>query len=365
MRILARLRVHPASTIITLSGAFLFACLLYAASIPLAFLLGPLIFTAALSLMGFDVRTSLGLRKMGQLTVGATAGLNLTSTILAQLFAWLPLMLASSIMAVLASALISVLFGIWANVDRMSAYYAGLPGGLAEMANIGAEAGADPEPIAVAQTVRVGFIVVVVPPTLVLFGVTPGGPATIVPSIDWIWLPVLIAGGGAFAYVLGAMRLNNPWMIGATIWAAALTSSGIVSGHMPQPIFLLAQYLIGTAVGSRFRPFMIRRLPRVTAFSIVTVAMLGLVMIGFSAVLIQFVDLDLTTAILATSPGGMSEMAATAEALHLAIATVVAFQVVRAMTVNAFAMHFWNGLNRIRFFDAAERLFGKKAPPVV
>jgi hypothetical protein len=53
-------------------------------------------------------------------------------------------------------------------------------------------------------------------------------------------------------------------------------------------------------------------------------------------------------------------MAATAQVLHLAVSTVVAFQIVRALVVNAFAVHFWNWLARLGFFSGLERLFGKQ-----
>ena len=346
---LTRLR-HPASTVLGLALAFAFSFFLYALSVPLAWLLGPLVFTGALSLAGMELNPPPWLRRMAQLTIGATVGLNLTAEVLARLVLWLPLMIGMALAAILASALVSVLLGIWARLDTRTAYFASLPGGLAEMANVGAQVGADPEPIAVVQTVRVALLVLAVPPVLVAFGVSLSPDVVPPPDISLAWLPVLVAGGGALAYLFGLLHLNNPWMIGATICAAGLTAAGFVQGHMPQPIFLLAQYFIGVAVGSRFRPFMIRRLPRVTFCGALSVGLLGFTMVGLSFLAAALTGIDATTLILAGSPGGMSEMAATAQALHLAVSTVVAFQIVRALMVNAFAVHLWTLLTRLGFF---------------
>lgn len=350
---------HPTSTILGLVLAFAFASGLYWLSVPLAWLLGPLLLTGALSLAGMEIRPPSALRRVGQLTVGATVGLNLTYEILLHLIAWLPWMIVSSLVAILASATVSVLLGMWALIDTKTAYFASLPGGLAEMANVGHQIGADPEPIALVQTVRVALLVIAVPPILFQFGVS-SNPIQTFTDIPLYWLPPLLLGGAALSYLFGLVHLNNPWMIGATVCAAALTASSLISGHMPQPIFLLAQFFIGAAVGSRFRPFMIRRLPRVTFYGIISVGLLGLSMVAFSFLLAALAGVDATTIILATSPGGMSEMAATAQVLHLAVSTVVAFQIVRAVIVNAFAVHFWNGLSRLGFFAGLERFFGKR-----
>ena len=350
---------HPLSTILGLAAAFAFSFALYEMSVPLAWLLGPLVMSGALSLSGLQIKPPALLRRIGQLTIGATVGLNITSTVLLHLLGWMPLMLLSAVFSVLASAVIAVLLGMWALIDTKSAFFASLPGGLAEMANVGAAVGADPEPIAVVQTVRVGLLVLAVPPLLIHFGISRDTDMLLLAPISLWWLPVLVVGGGVFAYLLGLLRLSNPWMVGATIWAAALTAMGSLSGSMPQLIFLAAQFFIGFAVGSQFRPYMIRRLPRVTFFGMITVGLLGLVMIGFSFLVATMSSIDVTTAILATSPGGMSEMAATAQALHLAVSTVVAFQIVRALTVNSFAVHVWTGLSRIGFFTRLEKLFGK------
>ena len=199
--------------------------------------------------------------------------------------------------------------------------------------------GAHPEPIAIVQSLRVALIVILVPPVLIVFGIAQRHPcrtATPLLPVRISWCCWRSARSGRCSCML--LRLNNPWTIGSMICTAALTSNGFVDGRMPPPVFFAAQLLVGYAVGARFRPAMIWTLPRVTAGGAVTiVAHRGSVMVGYAGLLAGLSDLDFITAILATSPGGMSEMAATAQTLHLSVALVVAFQMVRAVMVNSMA----------------------------
>jgi uncharacterized membrane protein AbrB (regulator of aidB expression) len=58
---------------------------------------------------------------------------------------------------------------------------------------------------------------------------------------------------------------------------------------------------------------------------------------------------------LGTSPGGTTEMAVTAQTLHLSVGLVTAFHVVRAFVVNGFATRFYALFERIKLFDAIEK----------
>jgi membrane AbrB-like protein len=333
---------------------------LYALHVPLAWLLGSLVAAAGLALSGLPVEPPMGPRRLGQLAIGATVGLNMTAAVLLQVVGWLPMMIVTALVGIAVSAVFSVVLARLARLDAKTAFFANLPGGLAEMGNVGGQIGAQPEPIAIVQSLRVALIVIFVPPVLVAFG---GGGAGLpaAPPLAVSQVLILLALGSVGALVLHLLRLNNPWTIGSMICAAALTANGFVEGRMPPPFFFAAQLLVGYAVGARFRPAMIWTLPRVTAGGSITIVGIAAVMVVYSALVAALTDLDLVTAILATSPGGMSEMAAAAQTLHLSVALVVAFQMVRALMVNSFATYYWAAFSRSGFLGLVERLVGK--PP--
>ncbi|MGV6874755.1 AbrB family transcriptional regulator [Pseudochelatococcus sp. B33] len=326
--------------------------------IPLAWMLGPLLAAACLSLAGVDLRPNENLRKFGQLTIGTAVGLNMTASVLAELGSWLPLMVFSALFSVLASCVMGVILARMARLDQKTAFFASLPGGLAEMGNIGMQMHARAEPIAIVHTLRVALVAIVTPSILLAFG-TPH-PSTLPASqiVDPYWAVGLIAGGAGFAYLLGFARLNNPYMIGAVVFTAIFASQDLVSGKMLPPVFALAQLLIGFAVGCRFRRDILTRLPRVALCSVISILGLGLVMAGFAWLLSLTIDMEFPAAMLATSPGGLSEMTVTAEILHLAVPVVVGFQVVRGVLVNSLASYYFMIFTRSGMLGFLQKLLG-------
>lgn len=330
----------------------------YLNHVPLAWMLGPLLVAACLSIAGADLRPSENSRRLGQLTIGAAVGLNMSAPVLVELGHWFPLMLFSAFFSVFVSCVAGVILARQARLDRKTAFFASLPGGLAEMGNIGVRMGAKAEPIAIVQTLRVTLVVLTVPPVLLMLGSPDFASPPAAEVVAFHWAAGLVAGGACAAYFLKFARLNNPYMIGAVLFTAFFAASGLVSGKMPQPLFFLAQLLIGFAVGCRFRRDMLVRLPRVTLFATFSILGLIVVMACFGLALAGLTSLPYPVTMLATSPGGLAEMAATAQVLHLAIPTVVGFQVVRGVLVNGLASHYFIFFTKTGFLDLLERILG-------
>ncbi|MGJ7043026.1 membrane AbrB-like protein [Shinella sp. BE166] len=330
--------------------------------IPLAWMLGPLLVAACLSAAGFDLRPNENVRKFGQLTIGTAVGLTMTASVLAELGGWLPLMVLSALVSVMMSCVAGVILARQARLDQKTAFFASLPGGLAEMGNIGVQMGAQAEPIAIVHTLRVTIVALTIPSILLAFGTPDFAVAPGTRIVDPYWTVGLIVGGAAFAYFLGRIRLNNPYMIGAILFTAIFASRGLVAGKMYHPLFAVAQLMIGFAVGCRFRRDILAKLPRVAFFSVISIFGLGTVMVGFALLLSFATGLTYPAAILASSPGGLSEMTVTAEILHLAVPTVVGFQVVRGILVNSLASHYYALLTRYGVLDLLQRVFGSPDP---
>lgn len=336
-------------------AAYLFGWLLGfgadSAGLPLAWVLGPMLAAAILSLSGRRPYAPTPLRRGGQLIVGTAVGLNVTAGVLAAVLFWFPAMVATAMIAIIFSAGLSLPLARLGGVDGKTAYFAMLPGGLSEMANLASAAGARSEPVAVAHALRVAMTVTILPPLILAFGdAQPALDAVSSSFRDYLFLPILLAIGAAGAVLIGLTRFNNPWMIGALIAVAAVTASGLVAATMPSPVFALGQFLVGFTIGSQFTRSTVARLPRMTFLS-ATFTLLGgglmfLVALGISALS----GADLATMTLATTIGGAAEMAITADALQLNVTFVTAFHVVRATIVNGFAGHIRTALERIGFW---------------
>lgn len=309
--------------------------------VPLAWMLGPLFVAAILSMAGLDLAPSDNLRRLGQSVIGVGLGLQMTAHVLAGLAVWFPLMVLMALLSVAVSVVGAAALARFAHIDDTTAFYASLPGGLAEMGNVAARQGGRSDQIAVSHTVRVILVVFLVPPALLfLYPIDPADIQVTVPTVDLRWIPLLVLGGVGSALVLRWLKLNNPFLIGAVIFTAILTGGGVLDGRLPPALFAAAQVLIGFAVGCRCRRDIVRRLPRLILVTASLVVTMVVAMAGLGLVLAASTSIDLPSAILATAPGGMAEMAVTAQVLHLAVPLVVGFQLTRGVLVNALATHF-------------------------
>jgi hypothetical protein len=89
------------------------------------------------------------------------------------------------------------------------------------------------------------------------------------------------------------------------------------------------QLLIGSALGVRFSPEFFRAAPRyLTAVALITLGLLGAAAL-YGWWLAGYAGLPVATSILATTPGGIGEMAITAKVLALGAPIVAAFHSVR------------------------------------
>lgn len=353
--------VRPAATYLF---AFCLGLAAHYAGLPLAWVLGPMAGSATISMLGHTLFAPQNLRRSGQLIVGATIGLNVTSSVLAIIAAWLPWMFATAVIAIVLSAALSVPLARYGRIDDKTAYFAMVPGGMSEMANLAVKAGANAEPVAIAHALRVAMVVTIFPLLIIGFGdVDIGSSVKTVSLSDYLFVPVLLAIATTGAILAGLVRFNNPWIIGSLIAVAAAASSGLVSAVMPRTVFWAGQFLIGFTIGSRFTRSAVAELPRMAIVSIALIVFAGAVMFLVAFGLSKIGNIDLATIVLATTIGGAPEMAITAEILKLNVTLVIAFHLIRATIVNGFAGHIWAGLDRIGFFAVIGRMVGHSPEP--
>ena len=137
--------------------------------LPLPWLLGSLVTTMALSLAGAPVRLMPWGRPAGTVVVGASTGLQFTAAVIAKLVTLLPLIIAAAFFSTIVGAIGGLLYMRLSGVDRTTAFFATVPGGVVETMNVAPQYGGQLEPIMVAQTTRVALIVVLAPFLVISF----------------------------------------------------------------------------------------------------------------------------------------------------------------------------------------------------
>jgi membrane AbrB-like protein len=361
MRLKDELRVPSWRVIPSLAIAAGLGWLASYAHVPLAWVLGPLIATALTSVAGYPVFAPALGRRLGQAVVGTSVGLNMTAAAVGVIVMWAPWMIVTALVAILLAAALSVPMSIASRIDHKTAYFSLTPGGLSEMANVGVSVGAEAEPIAVSQALRVALLVCLMPPLIIALGID-GGLMNQASQIQLSWFEAaaaLLAGLTGVA-VTRLLRFNNPWTVGAILGTGIVAAAGLLTGRIPGILFSAGQFLIGLSIGARFRRESLIRLPRIFIVSALFTIALAVLLFAYAWVLAAVTGIDLASLALGSSPGGMAEMALTAQVLHLNVALVIAFHVIRAFFVNAFSLYFYRFFKWIGLFSGVALLLGRR-----
>ena len=330
------------------------------AHLPLPWLLGALFTTMALSLAGAPVRLIPWGRPAGTVVVGASTGLQFTATVVAKLFTLLPLIIAAAFLSTIVGAIGGLIYMRLTGIDRITAFFATVPGGVVETTNLAPRYGGQLEPIMVAQTARVALIVVFAPFLVISFAGSgarnPFLAAAVVP-----WLPVLglLAVSALVATLLSRTRSPNAWLMAPLFIAAGTSHLGwIDEGRMPDLLLVAAQVVIGSALGAQFRPEFLTRLFGLLWASCLVVLFAAGSMALFAAAIAWLAGYPVPTMVLAMAPAGIAEMVLTGKVLGLDATMIAGFQLMRIIIVLI-----WCRTALILFDRVAARVFGKPCDP--
>jgi membrane AbrB-like protein len=323
--------------------------------LPLPWLLGSLAVTMALSLAGAPVRLIRWGRPAGTLVVGASTGLQFTATVVAKLLAMMVPIIAAAFVSTIIGAVGGLLYIRLTGIDRTTAFFATVPGGVVETLTVAPQYGGHVEPIMVAQTTRVALIVVFAP--FLVFSFAGGGvqnPLLGVPIAPWLPLIALFAVAGTIAWLLSHTRSPNAWLMAPLFIGAALSNLGWIEGRMPDGLIIAAQVVIGTALGAQFRPEFLTRLHRLLAASVVVVVFAAGSMALIAAATAWLMGYPVPTMVLAMAPAGIAEMVLTGKVLGLDATVIAGFQLARVIIVLI-----WCRTALALFQRTADAIYGK------
>jgi uncharacterized protein len=299
---------------------------------PLPWMIGPLVAMAAFRFGGVDLLAPPGAGPVGQLLIGTALGLFFTPPVAREVVANWSVFVAAGLFSWVVAYLCGLILWKTTDTDATTAFLASVPGGATEMANLGARLGGQVERIAVAQSVRIMVVVIVIPFTLAFLGVQGADTYESVRAPeDWTKLAGLIALGVVAALVFRLFRAPNGWVFGPLVVTIALTANGIEWSAMPKVLTNVAQVLIGCNLGQRFQREFMRKAPWFVAMVCVSVVVALAISALFALGLARVAGLTVATMVVATAPGGMAEMCLTAKNLQLGVPLVTAAHVARVL----------------------------------
>ncbi len=286
------------------------AALFWSVGLPLPFLFGPLFACLAAALLqrplkGFGVvstafRTILGVAVGASLTPDVVAALPTMAVSLA----FIPLYIA--VIGVIGVPFFTRIYGF----DRVTAWYASMPGGLQDMIIFGAEAGGDARALSLIHATRVMMIVTIAPIILTFgFGAVLtnaiGAPASEIPLHE---LALMVAAaligwkGGEKIGLFGAS------ILGPMIVTAILSLSGFIHARPPAEAILAAQFFIGVSIGVGYVGITLAELRRVVVAGVIFVLILAVLAAIFAEIVVLLGLARPVEAFMAFAPGGQAEM---------------------------------------------------------
>lgn len=315
---------------IALAGALLAVWL----RMPLPWMLGALLLTAATRIGGARTFCPRPARNTGQWVIGTSLGLYFTPLMVGHIGANFGPIVVGMLFALLLAFIGTAMLQRFAAVDFKTAWFSSAIGGASEMANLAERHGARIDRVATAHSVRVLMVVVIVPFVFQWWGVAGIDPTVPGPrSVDGLGLAALIGLTCVGGLLFQRLNLPNPWVLGPMLVAMILTASEIEWSALPDVFLKAGQLFIGWSLGDRYRSDFFRSAPRfIAVVAAYTLIALGLAF-GLGNLLSHWSEAPVPTLILGTTPGGIAEMAITAKVLQLGVPVVTAFHVMRMVFV--------------------------------
>ena len=293
-------------------------------------MLGPLLAMALAKLLGANVASPFGGRQAGQVVIGCALGLYFTPAVVGVLLAHAPLMLLAAVLAIALGYFCAYILSSIARIDRTTALFASAPGGAAEMAVLGERFGAAMDKVALAQSLRIVLVIVVIPAALIYAGAHGTDQYRPAPGdVSYPGLALLLMLCVVAAFGLARFTLPNAWMLGPLAVGIIVTVTQLELSAMPPVISNLGQLLLGCALGARFEQGLHKRAPRFLLGVVLSIAVAMALSLLFALALAWLGGIPIPTMILATAPGGIGEMGITAKVLQLGVPLVTAFHVTR------------------------------------
>ncbi|MGK5110564.1 MULTISPECIES: AbrB family transcriptional regulator [unclassified Geodermatophilus] len=246
---------------------------------------------------------------------------------------WLPVLLV--VVGTLAlTVLAGLLMRLQPGITPVTGAFAMIAGGASGITAMSRELGADDRMVAVLQYLRVLIIVVLMPVVATaLFGAEPGSGGTTVAEAGpgWpaglLYAAVSVLAGIPLARLL---RIPVPALLGPMLIAAGLDLSGLSGGaQVPVALELAAFLAIGLAVGLNFTRDSLRTIGRALPLALAIILGLIAACAGLGAVLTATTGASALDAYLATTPGGLYAVLATARDGGADATFVLAVQVLR------------------------------------
>lgn len=322
---------------LTLAFASVGGWIFWYLQMPLAFMIGAMIFCSAAALSGVKIQTPGRLRFVMITVLGVMLGSGFTAESVAHFHRWIPSLITLIVFIIVVAGLITLVLHRYYRWDPVTSYFSAMPGGFAVMVILAEGFGGDDRRVSLVHAVRVMLTVMTIPFWFRLFeGYEPGGqgPTGGLVDIAYTDLGILLA-CAVLGFPIGRLlRLPSAALLGPTLVSAIVHYLGLTHATPPSEIVNIAQVVIGASVGCRFVGVSLLSVIGTVGIGVGSTIFLLLAATGTAYVLAATTGLPFDAILLAYAPGGLAEMTL----ISLAMGIDVAFVSIHHMLRIAFMM---------------------------
>ena len=301
---------------------------------PLAWMIGAMIFTTTAALAGAPLKGSRRLRTVVIPVLGVMLGSAFTPDAMSGAGRWIPSLAVMIVFVVIVATCVGLFFYRAMGFGAVTSYFSATPGGLATMVVIGGDMGGDERTISLTHSVRVLLTVLVIPFWFRWFqGYEPGGLAALGSVMDIAPLDavVLLACAVVGYPVARLLRVPSAHLLGPMLLSAAIHLAGVSAAKPPVEIVNLAQLVIGAGIGARFVGVSVFAVFRVLAAAIASTLFM-LTLAAVTAIALEgLTGMPFRALWLAFAPGGLAEMTLISLAMSIDPAMVSTHHLLRVM----------------------------------
>ncbi len=317
--------------------------------LPLPMLLGSLLAVGAaavggLSPLGHLPQAPQKIRMIFIPVIGIAIGGAARPEIIAEAPHWLPSLMALCLFIPLVHWLGYRALTATRRIDPLTAFYGAAPGGLVETVQLGEEAGADVQMLAMLQFLRLILTIVLVP---VAFSWMAGhavgsaaGAAVAGHGLGLVDILLLTAAAVIGAVVGLWLKLPAGHVLGPILLSGAMHMAGWTEAVPPGWLLAAAQVVIGTSLGVRFAGMPKRRILEALRLALINAVITIGGATGFAFAIAPAAQEPVAAVFLAFAPGGLVEMGLIALSLKMSILYVTAHHLLRIILSVSFARAF-------------------------
>ena len=309
-----------------------------ALTVPLAWMIGPLLAVAAASRCGLRTQVPSTLRKVTLAAVGVYMGSAFDTDTIGRIGRSVDTLLLMYAYVLALGALVYALLRGPARFDHGSALCSSIPGGMALMMILGGEYGRSSS-VTILQMSRLVLITVSIPIVVRLAGAGTPAPAPVPAApADLQYALVLAALAAATAAACMARRSSpSAFTIAGIALSGSLHAAGLIGGEPPRLALEGCLLIVGAALGSGLGSLRPDRAGRLFGWACATYLVTVLLLAAAAAAAAAWMDVSFWAAVLGMAPGGVAEMSLVSLALGIDPPHVAVHQALRNMTIIALA----------------------------